>query len=154
MSSHILHVFRYHVASPSVTSPHVTLVPFPFPFKVTAQVNPNAFRLELPPQYHRLHPVFNVDLLRPHREGLTAFPTREVITRPLPEITTTGPEFEVEAILDKTFTTVRGKRVPRYLVKWAGYPDSDNTWEPPHHLRNARALVQAFEQARRGRRAS
>ena len=124
------------------------------PFKVTAQVNPNAYRLELPPQYHRLHPVFNVDLLRPHREGLTTFPTREVVTRPLPEITHTGPEFEVERIVDKAFVTVRGKRVPRYLVKWAGYPDTDNTWEPPSHLRNAQALVQAFEQSRRGRRAS
>jgi hypothetical protein len=73
------------------------------PFKVTAQVGkPNAFCLELPPQCYRLHPVSNVDMLRPHREDLTAFPTREVITRPLLEITTTGPEFEVEAIVDKT----------------------------------------------------
>ena len=66
--------------------------------------------------------------------------------RPLPKLTASGLEYEVEAIVGKKFVTVRGKRVPRYLVKWVGYPDTDNTWEPLSHLRNAQALMCAFEQ--------
>ena len=116
------------------------------PFPVVAQVNPVAFRLQLPAQYSRLHPVFHVSLLRPHTASGSASPERAQVDRPLPELTASGLEYEVEAIVGKRFVIVRGKRVPRYLVKWVGYPDSDNTWEPLSHLRNARGLVSAFEQ--------
>ena len=34
--------------------------------------------------------------------------------------------YEVEALLSYK----KIKSVPYYLVKWVGYPDSDNTWEP------------------------
>ncbi len=38
-------------------------------------------------------------------------------------------KYEVERI-------VSGPRIVggAYLIKWAGYPDSDNTWEPRSHL--------------------
>lgn len=36
-------------------------------------------------------------------------------------------EFKVERIIDKR-KTKRGKM--EYLIKWEGYPDEDNTWEP------------------------
>lgn len=36
-------------------------------------------------------------------------------------------EFKVEKIIDKR-KTKRGKI--EYLIKWEGYPDEDNTWEP------------------------
>jgi len=52
------------------------------PFKVTAQFNADAFLLELAPAYHRIHPVSNVDLLRPYAESVTAFPGHDDITRP------------------------------------------------------------------------
>jgi hypothetical protein len=118
------------------------------PFPVVAQVNPVTFRLDLPRQYRQLHPVFHVSLLRPHVASGTEFPNRGQFARPLPELTDTGLEFEVETIVDKKWVTVRGKRHPRYLVKWAGYPDSDNTWEPLRNLRNAPAALTAFERAR------
>lgn len=34
--------------------------------------------------------------------------------------------YEIERIVDKR---ARGDRV-EYLIKWRGYPDSQNTWEP------------------------
>ncbi len=32
-----------------------------------------------------------------------------------------------------------------YFVKWEGWPDSDNTWEPMTHLEHCQILVQEFE---------
>lgn len=49
--------------------------------------------------------------------------------------------FSVEKILDKR---VKGKRV-QYLVKWEGYSEDQNTWEPLSNLRNVKDLVQEYE---------
>lgn len=35
-------------------------------------------------------------------------------------------EYEVEDIVDVRIV----KNKPKYLVKWKGFPDSENTWEP------------------------
>ena len=32
-----------------------------------------------------------------------------------------------------------------YFVKWMGYPDSDNTWEPIQSLKSVFPLVKQFE---------
>jgi hypothetical protein len=51
-------------------------------------------------------------------------------------------DYEVERILEKKGT---GKRL-RYLVKWIGWPEEDNTWEPVENLTNAKDLISAFEE--------
>jgi len=50
-------------------------------------------------------------------------------------------EYAVEKILDKK--EIKGKIL--YFVKWEGYPDSDNTWEPIEHLLNVIDMVEDFE---------
>lgn len=52
----------------------------------------------------------------------------------------TGEEYDVEAIVDTKLKN--GKRF--YLVKWDGYPESEKTWEPEHHLRNVRHLIRRY----------
>ncbi|XP_022653781.1 chromobox protein homolog 1-like isoform X2 [Varroa jacobsoni] len=52
------------------------------------------------------------------------------------------PEFIVENILEKK---IKCNKV-YYLLKWKGYPDSDNTWEPADNLEDCRDLIRDFEE--------
>ena len=80
------------------------------------------YQLTLPAQW-KIHPVFHVDLLTPYKE--TTFHGTNY-TRPPPDLISGEEEYEIERILD---SRVRGrKRQIQYLVKWVGYPDSDNQW--------------------------
>jgi len=50
-------------------------------------------------------------------------------------------EFYVENILAKRCF----KNLVEYRVKWIGYPDSDNTWEPIENLQHSKELIKEFE---------
>lgn len=120
------------------------------PFAVKTKVNPVAYELDLPKQYARLHPVFHVSLLRPFIAS--EFPERAPAIDPSPPPLAADGTFVVEAILDKRMQRARNNRmIPHYLVKWAGYADCDNTWEPLRNLKPPAAhptvwdMVQAFD---------
>nr|CAB3228082.1 chromobox protein homolog 1-like [Phallusia mammillata] len=51
-----------------------------------------------------------------------------------------GDEYEVERVVDKKI--VKGKI--QYLIKWKGFSDSDNTWEPDDNL-DCPDLIADFE---------
>jgi hypothetical protein len=53
-------------------------------------------------------------------------------------------EYVIEAILDKKRKKVGNKLVPHYLVKWKGYPDSENSWVRQTRIQ-ADELVRAFD---------
>ena len=62
--------------------------------------------------------------------------------------TTEEEEFyTVEKILDKR---KKGKRVT-YLVKWQGYSDEDNTWEPVSNLKYVKFMIADFEKELQGK---
>ena len=42
------------------------------------------------------------------------------------------------------------KNIQEYLVKWEGYPDDQNTWEPEQNIHD-KDLIKEFESKRRGR---
>ena len=99
------------------------------PFEVIEIVNANAYKLKLPPQLQALHPTFNIEKLKPYRDGRMLFPSRpQRYDRPPPVIDadSNGDEkFVVERIMAQR----KKGRTVQYLVAWKGYPPEENTWE-------------------------
>ena len=90
------------------------------PFRIVQVMSPVNYRLELPTQWS-IHPVFHIDLLTPYRETPTHDPNYQ---RPPPDLVDREEEYEVERILDSR-QFGRGRKL-QYLIKWKGYPDSEN----------------------------
>jgi hypothetical protein len=64
--------------------------------------------------------------------------------RPPPEII--GEEeghYEIEEILQERPT--RNKKSIQYLIKWKGYPDSENSWLPARELMHAKDALRKFK---------
>jgi len=88
----------------------------------------------------RIHPVFHNSLLKPYKETTAHGPN---FACPPPEIV--GDEeghYEIERIL--TSRPTRNRKSTQYLVKWKGYPDSENSWLPAKELQSARELLKQF----------
>lgn len=109
------------------------------PFPVARMAGTNAAELTLPPGW-KLHPVFNLDLMKKHVPGEDLFPARPVdddrrgpVDDDLEEDPGAGGPasvkpaddiFEVESILSER--AVRGGK--QFLVKWAGWPRDQASW--------------------------
>ena len=92
------------------------------PFKIKRVLSPITYQLELPPQW-KIHDVFHADLLTPYRETELHGPN---FTKPPPDLIDGEEEYEIEEILQSR-RHGRGRKV-QYLIKWKGYPDSENQW--------------------------
>jgi hypothetical protein len=108
------------------------------PYRISEQVSEVAFRLQLPAELFRLHPVFHVSLLRPVLESQLE---GRIIPPPGPVDLDTG-EFEVADIVD---SRIRGKTL-QYRVRWSGYENHQNeyTWEPASNITSATDILDAF----------
>ncbi|KAH7559971.1 reverse transcriptase [Bipolaris maydis] len=99
------------------------------PFEILEEIGKVNYKLKLP-QGMRIHPVFHKKLLEP------APPDAELAT----DIELEDDEYEVEEIRDLRKIGSQWK----YLVKWRGWPESHNTWEPEGNLTNCKSLVRDF----------
>jgi hypothetical protein len=109
------------------------------PFLIVQEISPVAYRLKLPVSW-RIHDVFHTSLLTPYRETTEHGPN---FSRPPPDMIEGEAEYEVESIVAHRHFG-RGKKL-HYLIKWKGYPASDNTWEPEKNI-HAPDLVLRYRQ--------
>ena len=106
-----------------IDQPSVKLAPKRYgPFKIGKVLLPITYQLKLPPQW-KIHDVFHVDLLTPYRETELHGPN---FKRPPPDLIDGEEEYEVEEILQSRKSSRQHK--VQYLIKWKGYPDSENQW--------------------------
>jgi len=106
------------------------------PFDVIDKVSPVAYRIKLP-ETMKIHNVFHLDLLTPYHE------TQEHganYTQPPPELIDGEEEYEVEDIIsDRKHGRTRKLQ---YLIKWKGYPQSENSWVDAKNLHSPELLRQ------------
>ena len=62
------------------------------------------------------------------------------------EVKVLDEAFEVDRVLD--YSWCRATKRGLYRVSWAGYDDSENTWEPVEHLEGAGEKLKEFYQKR------
>ena len=114
------------------------------PFKVTACVNPVAYRLQLPGSM-RIHNVFHVSLLKRFHSS-----DRHVLP-PAPVIVEGEEEFEVHSVLAHRLRSQgkakRRKAKMHYLVQWLGYGPEHNSWEPDDCLEHSADVISDHWQA-------
>jgi len=104
------------------------------PFSITQVISPVIYKLALPHQW-TIHPMFHASLLTPYSETKEH---GENYARPPPDLMGDTEQYEVEAI--RSHRRQGRKEQLQYLVKWLGYPESDNTWEPADHLQTPTLL--------------
>jgi hypothetical protein len=107
------------------------------PFVIEEVRSPIVYKLCLPPQWN-IHPVFHASLLMPYVETVEH---RENYSRPPPDMIEGEEQYEVEAIRAHR----HHRRKLQYLIKWKGYPESDNTWEPVDNVQ-APLLIRKYHE--------
>lgn len=110
------------------------------PFLIEKMLGPVTAKLRLPYQW-KIHPVFHTSLLTPY---LQMSEYGKHFSNPPPDIIDEEEEYEVDQIVD---SRIRGKKRLKYLVRWTGRPDSENSWEPAGHLKNTLECVAEFHNA-------
>lgn len=95
----------------------------------------STYTLDLP-EHMRIFPTFHASLLRPwrHNDG-QLFPSHEYAW-PGPVL---GEEGKKEWLVEKILDRRRRGRGWRFLVKWQGYGDEENSWLPGSEVINLEA---------------
>ena len=119
------------------------LTPWLGPFQISKiDTNYSNITLKLPPTM-KCHPTFHVKVVKPYLIPNQQFPHWIVPTNSPPEVNKDGfDEFEVENILDHKFDK---NHRSQFLIRWKGYDEAHDTWEPESNLKNASKLLKDYK---------
>ena len=110
------------------------------PFKIIKATG-LTYQLEIPKTW-KIHDRFHATLLKPYTENKEY---GRHFLKPPPDIINEEEEWEVERIESHR---KQGKGY-KYLIKWKGYPSSENSWEPKSNLANASDILREYHQLRK-----
>jgi hypothetical protein len=109
------------------------------PFSISKVISPVAYWLTLPNNW-RIHDVFHTSLLSPYQKMANHGPN---FSQPPLDLVDGEEEQEIEKIIDH-WQHGRNQKL-QYLIKWKGFPESDNEWVMPEHM-HASDLIKAYHQ--------
>src|SRR5205814_7631075 len=101
----------------------------------------NNVKLQLLPDW-KIHDIFHTSLIKLyHSNNDKRFSSwKHTKLPPIPEADPQEDIYEVEAIRDHKI--LRGKN--QYLVKWTGWPESDNTWVREDDMEGAKDTIKEY----------
>lgn len=110
------------------------------PYEIKKKISENNYELKLPTSV-KLHPIFHISLLESAEGTIKVSPRKQEpeVEDPL--------EYKVEKIISKKW--INGEWL--YEVRWEGYAETENTWEPAKHLTHCQRKLQEFLQAEQAR---
>ena len=123
----------------SETNYHKKMAPkWEGPFEIEEVLGPVTYQLKLPETW-KIHKVFHATLLCPYKENEVY---GENYPWPLPDIENGEEVYEVEQILKHR----RREWSYKYLVKWAGYPITEASWEPKSSFTGSAEILQEYQE--------
>ena len=108
------------------------------PFEIEEVLGPVTYQLKLPETW-KTHKVFHATPLRPYKENEVY---GENYPRLLPDVEDGEEVYEVEQILKHR----RRGWGYEYLVKWAGYPIMEASWEPKSSFTGLAEILQEYQE--------
>jgi hypothetical protein len=108
------------------------------PFKVTEVLSAVTYRLDLPPAW-RIHNTFHAAVLHPYKKMELHGPN---FMETPPDLVEGHEEWEVDSVLASRRTGQ--KKTLQYLVRWKGFSEAHDSWEPKRNLSNATLKTKEF----------
>lgn len=101
------------------------------PFEVIGLVGDRAVRLKLPDSY-KIHDVFHVSLVKPYHGAMRHPPPCDFL------------QGEALWTVERLLNHRKSRNKMEYLVKWEGFGEEHNTWEPDTNLLTCDELISAY----------
>jgi hypothetical protein len=108
------------------------------PFKVMEVLSAVMYRLDLPPTW-KIHNTFHTAVLHPYKE--TELHRPNFVETP-PDLVEGHEEWEVDSVLASRRTGQ--KKTLQYLVRWKGFSEAHDSWEPKGNLSNTTLKTKEF----------
>jgi len=106
------------------------------PYTITHVISPNMVVLKLPPSFKIDAPI-NVSQLCPYK--LPTIPRQHIMPQAPVEV-----EGEEEYIVQEILDSYLRHNKLEFLVKWEGYTNENNSWEPKDNCKNACNAIATF----------
>ena len=105
------------------------------PFKIIRNIKETSFKLELPESMQQKHSVFHISLLK-------LAPVEVPVLTQISDsyLMKQEEQYEVEQVLKHKNINCK----QHYLVKWKGYPDSENMWELIMNLNDCKQTIEKY----------